>query len=259
MERRPTIPRTLSSIGGTNSLTLLAGTANGNSLGNGITVGAGAGTLTINAPLILGGSNTFTNNSSNAIAITSPISGAFPLSFSGTGGAILTGTSTYSGITSIGTGFTLQVGNGTAASGSINSTSAIVDSGALLFALGGNAATNTYGQVISGGGNVVMGGPGLLTLGGANSFTGGLILNSGTVSATTSANALGGSGTGTVSLASGASATLLGDSRTFANPLILSGGTLTLGQTAGTNNGPTFSGGVTGTGTLFLTTPAAAR
>jgi len=97
-----------------------------------------------------------------------------------------------------------------------------------------------------------------LILSGPNTFTGGLTINSGTVKGLTSADALGGSGSGTVTLGNsaggGSSATLIGGSNTtFANPIVLAPnttGTLSLETVAFVT--ANFSGGVTGTNNLTL-------
>jgi autotransporter-associated beta strand protein len=108
---------------------------------------------------------------------------------------------------------------------------------------------------------VVQNGPGTLTLAGNNTFTGGLTINAGTLSATSQANALGGSGTGSVTLGNtsgSASATLLGDGRTFANPITVasgSSGTLTIGNSGSTS--AVFSGAVTLNNNLTLTASGA--
>ena len=126
---------------------------------------------------------------------------------------------------------------------------------------GGNI---TLGGNISGtGGGITTAGAGTMTLTGANTFTGGLTINAGTLEGTTSANALGGSsGTGRVALGSATgttAATLLGDGRTFANPItVVSGdtGMLTIGNISG--DGTTFSGTITENGPLTLQETGAA-
>ena len=57
------------SIGGANSLTINAAGMNGNSVGNGINVQSGAGAVTISTNVVLGGSQTWTNNSSNLLTV----------------------------------------------------------------------------------------------------------------------------------------------------------------------------------------------
>jgi len=121
-----------------------------------------------------------------------------------------------------------------------------------------NDSTNTLtvSGIVGGAAGLTKTGNGSLVLSGANTFSNGLVIDAGTVSATTSSNALGGAA-GTVTLgnpAGGSSnATLLGDGRTFANPIILgtTTGTLTLGNSAATGTA-VFSGGITGTNNLVL-------
>jgi len=114
----------------------------------------------------------------------------------------------------------------------------------------------TASGIVSGTAGLTKTGVGPLTLSGANTFTGGVNILSGTVSAATSATAL---GTGTVTLGSPAggsnSATLLGDARTFTNPIVLgtTTGALTLGNSAASGTA-VFTGGITGTNNLVLST-----
>ena len=195
------------------------------------------------------------NNAANVFTVSQVLNqGAGGLNLYGAGTVALTASNTYTGNTTIYAG-TLELGNGGTA-GALSNSSAITDNANLTFNRSNNVTQGTDFSTagIGGTGSVTWTGPGLLTLNAANTFSGGLIIDSGTVSATTNAGALGGaSGAGNVSLASGSSATLLGASLTFANPISLAGGgTLTLGQTAGTNNTPTFSGGVTGSGNLVF-------
>jgi hypothetical protein len=124
---------------------------------------------------------------------------------------------------------------------------------------GGNIA---LGGIISGGFGLTAAGTGGLTLSGANTFTGGLTIQSGTVTATTSNAALGAAADSvTLGFASGSSAaTLLVGSTglTYANPIVLAStdtGTLTIGNT-GTTIATTFSGGVTGSNNLTINNSA---
>jgi hypothetical protein len=98
-----------------------------------------------------------------------------------------------------------------------------------------------------------------LTLSGANTFTGsGLTIKAGIVSATTSTSALGGSGSGVVTLgdsvANNSEVTLKCDARTFANPIVLANITNATGTIVAmpSASGCILSGGVTGTNNLVL-------
>ncbi|MGA0176985.1 MAG: autotransporter-associated beta strand repeat-containing protein [Chthoniobacterales bacterium] len=99
------------------------------------------------------------------------------LTKSGSGTWTLLGSNTYSGETSISAG-TLQVGNGGTA-GTLGSGN-VTNNAILVF----NRSDNTsFGNIISGTGSVVKQGAGTLTLSGENSFSGGLSVFGGAVSA----------------------------------------------------------------------------
>lgn len=115
--------------------------------------------------------------------------GVFDGIISGTGGLVISGgtlelprANTYTGLTTIDAGAMLQLGDGFNV-GSIASSS-IVDNGALMFDW--EYGTTPYGAVISGTGSVVVNiiKPGTLQLTGANTYTGGTIINSGTLQST---------------------------------------------------------------------------
>ena len=88
-------------IGGGAALTINAGS------GNGITLASTAGATTINAVVVLGGNQTWTNNSSNLLTVNGQINGAFSLITAGSGTIALNGASTYSGGTTITSGTVL--------------------------------------------------------------------------------------------------------------------------------------------------------
>ena len=91
----------------------------------------------------------------------------------------LTGNNTYTGDTSIATGTTLRLGNGTAgADGSINATSGVLNEGTLNFSPFG-ATSSSY--PISGSGVIVKSGPGTHSLGGLVSLAGATTVNAGTL------------------------------------------------------------------------------
>jgi len=123
----------------------------------------------------------------------------------------------------------------------------------------GTGSTAISGVISAGSGSVTMSGTGILTLSGANTFTGGLVINSGTVVAgvSNSGAVSGAAGPSTHAIALGANggstpATLLADSFTVSNPIILgtTAGTLSIGTNGGAT-APTF-GGVTGSNNLTL-------
>ncbi|WP_374539631.1 autotransporter outer membrane beta-barrel domain-containing protein [Micromonospora aurantiaca (nom. illeg.)] len=175
--------------------------------------------------------------------IASTLKGTTGIEKSDFGTLVLTGANTYTGGTTI-SGGTLQLGNG-GATGSILGD--VVNNATLAFDLSGES---TFSGAISGTGRVVQAGPGTLTLDGANSFSGGLSITSGTVRVA-SAGAL---GSGALGL-SGAGALSAGG--TFAY-----GGGVTLAAVNGSGGGTfavdaaqalTLSGVVSGSGALTKT------
>ena len=131
---------------------------------------AGPGTLTL---------------SNSVIDVASGLSTLFSVGLGGTTGLakanagtlILTGTNTYSGGTTI-TGGTLQIGNG-GTTGSLGSGN-VANSGVLVF---NRSNAVSLSNVISGTGSMIQSGAGLLTLSGASTFSGDVLIKSGTLSA----------------------------------------------------------------------------
>ena len=125
---------------------------------------------------------------------------------------------------------------------------------------GANGSSLTATGIISGNGFLLTKtGAGTLNLSGVNTFDGGLTIKAGTVIATVSNKALGGTtGTGTVTLGDsaggGAASLLIGTTGlTYANPIVLATGAtgpLTIGNT--NDISITLSGGVTGTNHLTI-------
>ncbi len=107
-------PVTLNADG--NTLTLGTG---------GITSNSGATALTINAPIALGASQTWTNNSTNGITVNGTISGSgFGITTTGTGSVTLSGLNTYTGATTVSQG-TLNLNYTTNPTNVIAATSAL--------------------------------------------------------------------------------------------------------------------------------------
>ena len=149
-------------------------TANGS--GNAISGGSfgfgiGGTTLTLSTPLatdVLTASTQFFDGSGGAGAAAK----------SGSGTLFLTGTSTYSGATSV-TGGTLDVSSaGVIGNGNYGAAISLSNSGALVF----NTSTNqTLGGAISGTGSLTQLGPDTLTLSQTSSFNGGTAINGGAI------------------------------------------------------------------------------
>ena len=131
-------------------------------LGTGTVVMNGTRTVTVTSgTLTVGGDLTAT-------------SATYGLVKSGTGTLVLNGNNTYGGATTINQG-TLQLGSG----GTLNFlSSGIANNGALIF---NHSNTLFYRGVISGKGALQKDGTGLLFLSGVNSYTGGTVVNSGTL------------------------------------------------------------------------------
>ncbi|MGA8480310.1 MAG: autotransporter-associated beta strand repeat-containing protein [Chthoniobacterales bacterium] len=113
---------------------------------------------------------------SNVLAFAGTISGKGSVQQNGTGTIILTGNNTYTGGTTINAG-TLQIGNG-GTTGSIGGN--VFDKGTLIF---DRSDTITFSGAISGSGNLVQSGGGILTLSGTNSYTGTTTVNAGVLQA----------------------------------------------------------------------------
>ena len=102
--------------------------------------------------------------------------GQVSLTLSGNGLQLLTGNSTFSGLTTITAG-TLQIGNGVAA-GSINGSSGIVDNGALAF---DNPGTTALPVPVSGSWRPDQRDPGMLVRSASSNYTGVTAITGGTV------------------------------------------------------------------------------
>ncbi len=144
-------------------------------VGANFTLGGGGVTTTLNGGMDLGGAaRTIALN--NSATIGGAISNG-GLAITGVGySLILTGTSTYTGGTTINSG-TLQVGNG-GTTGSIASTSGVTNNGTLAYNRNDNISSS---YAISGSGNVTKSGAGTLALSGANSYSGGTLVSVGTL------------------------------------------------------------------------------
>ena len=105
------------------------------------------------------------------------ISGTGNVTVSGAGSQTLTAVNSYSGATTINSGATLQLGDGTTGhDGTIDSSGGIADAGTLVFDRFGNLST---GVAISGTGNVTVSGAGSLAFTAANTYTGATSVSTG--------------------------------------------------------------------------------
>jgi fibronectin-binding autotransporter adhesin len=203
--------------------------------------------------------------SGNTLTWAGTASGAGSLVKSGEGTLILSGTNTYAGSTTVSSG-TLKLG----AAGAIPSGSqlivlagASVDYNGFAPAIGGLTSApsglETLTVPLSGNGTITMNGTGTLVLASANTNTGGVVVNSGTIKLEAD-NAL--PSPTSVSLAAGSFLDLNGHDATFsalsgAGTMLLGGSDLTLALTSMTTFGGTIAeaGNVTKSGSfnLYLT------
>ena len=134
-------------------------------IGGGTLEGSGSGELIVITPLSLAIGSVIANNS-----------GATALTKSGSATLVLTGSNLYTGMTTVGNG-TLQVGNG-GSGASIGSTKSVLDNGTLVF---NHADAVTFAPPISGVGNLVQAGTGVLTLTGTDVYSGNTTISAGTL------------------------------------------------------------------------------
>ena len=126
--------------------------------------------------LSVGGDDTSTTFSGVIQDSYSSLTGSIALTKVGSGTLTLSGSNTYSGDTTISAGRLELTGNGVLGSGSYAGT--IANAGELVV---GTDAAQILAGVISGTGSVTKSGAGTLTLSAANSFTGVVAINEGTV------------------------------------------------------------------------------
>jgi fibronectin-binding autotransporter adhesin len=140
-------------------------------IGEGATTGSlVATTVTNNAVLLF-------NRSDNIGYGAGIISGTGAVGQVGSGRLTFTSNNTYSGVTTIGSGSTLQLGNGGAA-GAISNASSVANAGTLVF---NRNNAYQYDGAISGVGGVVQAGTGTTILGGNNAYTGATSVAAGTL------------------------------------------------------------------------------
>ena len=251
-------------IGGTATLTLASNTINGTA-GLGILVdNTSSFTLTINCPLAISATQTWTNTSSNLLtvgainlstfgltvngtgstSVTGIVSGTGTITKSGTGTLTLSGTNTYTGSTTVSAGI-LNVQNasglGTTAVGTTVSSGATlqlqggITIGTEALAISGTGAAGQNGALVNVSGTNNYGG--LLTLGAAttiSSDSGTLNLtNTGTITGATFGLTLTGAGSGSLSSIIGTTSGTL--TKSGSGTWTLSGASTYTGTTTVTN------------------------
>jgi len=175
---------------------------------DGIVVDATAGDNILNTKVALGVPQTWTIGAGRTLTATNQISGGSALTKAGDGTLTLSGTNTYGGSTTIAAG-TLNA-NSTDALGNSSATNTLIFAGGTLQAGGTIASISTRGVtltstgtidtngnavsiagIVSGGGGLIKNGAGTLTLTAVNTFTGGTVVNEGTLSLPTAGAATG--------------------------------------------------------------------
>jgi len=137
----------------------------------------GSSSTTQSVTLTYAGSGTSVFNGSLQDSVGSGFGQTLSLAVT-SGKLVLTGSSSYSGATTINVGATLQLGNGALTSSSLGTTT-ITDNGTLAFSAG---SLTLPPSPISGAGSVMQTGAGTMTtLGGSNTYTGGTTLQGGTL------------------------------------------------------------------------------
>ena len=224
--------------------TLAAGSGGTLTLGGLVTVSNGSNS--ISTPVTLSGGNSFTLSSGASLTVSGAIAGSGAIVLSGSGLLTLSGSNTYSGTTTISSG-TLQIGAG-GATGSLATGSAITDNATLTFSRSNTVTQGTdfSGSAITGSGRLVQMGPGSLTLGAANSYSGGTTIAAGKLQITNS-SAL---GSGAVTLGGGtlalSSALTVSNSVNIAAPTgtVVASGSAALTGNIGGQGGLTLGGGL---------------
>ena len=164
-------------VSDTNAVTL---NADGNSLtitsnGTGINVTSGAGAVTLNAPIILGATQSWNNSSSNPLTVAGAISGAYAIAKNGSGTLNLSGANTNTGSLTVNAGLVNISGSyvrGVLASGTASAQARIaILPGANLSGTGmslvAGSGSNAVGAIYQSGGSVVLDANLNLGLGGA--------------------------------------------------------------------------------------------
>lgn len=214
----------------------------------GITFAAGSNGSTISGgtAIDLGGATAADNTISTASSITATIgtnlTGSAGMTKADSGTLVLTGDKTYTGGTTISAG-TLQLGDGTT-NGSV--LGAITNNASLAV---NNGSAQTLSNDIAGTGALLQSGPGVLTLSGTNSYSGGTTVSGGGLVGTTSSLQGAITNNSAVTFDQGTSGTYAGNMTGSGSLTKLGSGNVTL---SGTN---AYSGGTTVTaGTLTGTT-----
>ena len=208
----------------------------------------GSGSLALNnvsstpVALSVGGNNANTTFSGS-------LGGSGRLTKIGFGALTLLASNVYTGATQI-SGGTLQIGNG-GSGAAIGGTSSVLDNGNLVF---NNANLVGFTPVISGSGNLAQLGPGTLTLSASNGYTGITLISGGTLllanTAALSGSTFDTSGSGSLSFGTFTNVTLGGLQGSGSLALNNASPAAVSLSVGGNNASTTFSGGLSGSGSL---------
>ena len=183
------------------------------------------GHYTVNIPgTVMPGSVTVSSSGNYTLQGAGSIGGNGSLKITAGGTLNLLTNNTFAGATTIDSGSTLKIGNGGTVGGLGNGT--VTNNGTIVF---NRSDANTALNQIDGTGSIRQDGAGTLTLGGANSYSGGFTLNNGA--------RVGGTGAGSGTIMVAPNTTLIATG-SLANPIVLNGGVLGsagLGTANGTN------------------------
>ena len=146
--------------------------------GGTLQIGNGTSGEALASPTVAMSNNaTLAFNHADALTYSGSIGGNGQLVKQGSGLLVLSGSNTYSGATTVGGG-TLQIGNGTSGEGLASPTIMMSNNAAVAF---NHADPLSYGGVISGSGQLVKLGTGLLDLSGTSTYSGPTTISAGTL------------------------------------------------------------------------------
>ncbi len=228
------LPTSNTTDSGTRMLSLGGNTADASTFSGNVILGSSSSAgRSVTLTAAEGGQVTFSGVIQNP---TSMDATTYTVTKSGAGTVVLTNTNTYTGATAIEAG-TLQIGSG-GTGGALSTSSTITNNATLAFNRSNGVTQGTnFNSVIEGTGQVVQFGGGTLTLNGANSYSGGTVVNAGSLTMANGATGALGATTGSLTVNSG-------------GMLNMGNNSLTVGNLTGT--GGTIQGGANGTRTLTI-------
>ncbi len=153
----------------------IAGLNDGSNGGGTVTANGTDANLGTTRTLALSGSGTY-SFSGRLVDTSVAFTGSLALTINGGGTQVLSGISTFTGVTTVSNGSTLELGDGATRNGAVGGPIVVDGTSFLTF---NNPLAQTLSSAISGTGTFVKNGAGALTLNGANTFGGTLAVNVG--------------------------------------------------------------------------------